>query len=77
MRSCVLLQLLSCSKAKVAPRALVLFAGGAVRVELRDRRVALATLVAELRLSSWEESHQLSRVLSITITRRRHVYRVV
>ena len=57
VRSCVLLQLLSCSKAKVAPtwmRALVLLAGGAMRVELRDRRVALTTLGTELRLSLFE-----------------------
>ena len=74
VRSCMLLQLLSCSKAKVALRALVLLAGGAMRVELRDRRVALTTLVASPDLSSWEES---PRVLSITIRRRRNFYGVV
>ena len=57
VRSCVLLQLLSCNKARVTLRALVFLAGGTVRIELRDRWVALATLVAELRFSSWEESH--------------------
>ena len=45
-RLCVLLQLFSCNKAKVAPRTLVLLAGGPVRIELRDGRVALTTLVA-------------------------------
>jgi len=78
--SLVLLQLTSCSKPKVALGALVLLAGCTVRVELRERRVALATLVADRRLSSWDESHQLSPILSITIRplrRRRHVYRVV
>ena len=57
VRSCVLLQLLSCSEVKAAPwmGAPVFLAGGTVRVEFRYRRVALVTLVADLRLSSCEE----------------------
>ena len=56
VRHCALLHFFFSSKAKVALGTLVLLAGGTVRIELRDRWVALATLVAELRFSSWEES---------------------
>ena len=46
VRLCVLLQLFSCNKAKVALRTLVFLACAPVRIELRDGRVALTTLVA-------------------------------
>ena len=68
VRSYVLLQLLSRRKSKGAPTwmsALVLLAGCTVRVEFNRRRVALATLVADLGLGCGPELPVRNRVLSV------------